>query len=87
MTVQYSSREFNQQTARARRAALQEPVFITDRGEPKHVLLSIEEYRRLSATRLSLADLLTNADVADIDLELPPRVIEPFVYPFADDSD
>jgi PHD/YefM family antitoxin component YafN of YafNO toxin-antitoxin module len=42
-----SSREFNQDTARAKRAAKKGPVFITTRGEPSHVLMSIEEYRRL----------------------------------------
>ena len=44
---QISSREFNQDTAGAKRAAEHGPVFITDRGEPSHVLLGIEEYRRL----------------------------------------
>jgi prevent-host-death family protein len=39
-----SSREFNQDTSRAKKASLDGPVFITDRGKPAHVLLSIEEY-------------------------------------------
>jgi prevent-host-death family protein len=38
-----SSREFNQDTSRAKKAAREGPVFITDRGKPAHVLLSIEE--------------------------------------------
>ena len=36
-----SSREFNQDSSRAKRAAQQGPVFITDRGHPAHVLLTI----------------------------------------------
>ena len=40
-----SSREFNQNTSRAKRAAKKGPVFITDRGRPAHVFLTIEEYR------------------------------------------
>ena len=40
-----SSREFNQDTSRAKRAAKRGPVFITDRGRPSHVLLTAEEYR------------------------------------------
>jgi len=43
----FSSREFNQDTGRAKKAAANGPVFITDRGKPAHVLLSIKEYRRI----------------------------------------
>lgn len=42
-----SSRDFNQDTGRAKRAATKGPVFITSRGQPTHVLLSKEEYDRL----------------------------------------
>ena len=43
-----SSREFNQDTSRAKKAADNGPVFITDRGMPAHVLLTIEEYWRIT---------------------------------------
>jgi prevent-host-death family protein len=68
-----SSREFNQDTSRAKKAAADGPVFITDRGEPAHVLLSIEEYRRLSGSQRSLFDALSmpNPDDIDFDAELP----------------
>jgi len=56
MTLTMSSREFNQETGRAKKAAENEPVFITDRGEPSHVLLSIEEYRKLTSDRSDLTD-------------------------------
>ncbi len=46
-----SSREFNQDTARAKRAAREGPVFITDRGKPSHVLLTKEDFDRLEAGR------------------------------------
>src|SRR4051794_20804050 len=46
-TTVMTSREFNQDTARAKRAARNGPVFITDRGKPSHVLLTMEEYERL----------------------------------------
>jgi PHD/YefM family antitoxin component YafN of YafNO toxin-antitoxin module len=42
-TTTISSREFNQNTSEAKRAAKNGPVFITDRRQPAHVLLSIEE--------------------------------------------
>ena len=46
-----SSREFNQDTGRAKKAAKDGPVFITDRGVPAHVLLSIEEYQHLAGNQ------------------------------------
>lgn len=42
-----TSREFNQDTAGAKRAADSGPVVITDRGRPAHVLLTFEAYLRL----------------------------------------
>lgn len=69
----FSSREFNQDTSRAKKAASKGPVFITDRGKPAHVLLSIEEYQRLTGARGSIADLLAIPGIADIELEIPPR--------------
>jgi prevent-host-death family protein len=66
-----TSREFNQETGRAKKAADQGPVFITDRGRPSYVLLSIDDYRRLTGTGRSIADLLAMPGVDDIDLELP----------------
>ena len=54
----FSSREFNQDVSQAKRVAVQEPVFVTDRGKPTHVLLSIEAYRQLLGKPDPLADLL-----------------------------
>ncbi|WP_028312339.1 type II toxin-antitoxin system Phd/YefM family antitoxin [Derxia gummosa] len=54
----FSSREFNQDTSKAKKAALNGPVFITDRGRPAHVLLSITDYERLVGKRASIVDLL-----------------------------
>jgi len=66
-----SSRELNQDVTRAKKAAKQGPVFITDRGKPAHVLLSIEEYQRLTKQRRNIADSLAMPDVADIEFESP----------------
>ncbi|MCG5513812.1 type II toxin-antitoxin system Phd/YefM family antitoxin [Ectothiorhodospira shaposhnikovii] len=68
-----SSRELNQNVTRAKKAAKSGPVFITDRGKPAHVLLSIEEYQRLTRQRRNIADALAMPDVADIEFD-PPRV-------------
>jgi prevent-host-death family protein len=67
-----SSREFNQDTSRAKKAAADGPVFITDRGKPAHVLISIEEYRRLTAKRRSIVEALSMPGLADIEFD-PPR--------------
>lgn len=64
-----SSREFNQDASGAKKAARNGPVFITDRGRPAHVLLTIEEYRELAGKQGSIVDLLAMADAADIEFE------------------
>jgi prevent-host-death family protein len=53
-----SSREFNQDASKAKKAAQKGPVFITDRGKPAHVLMSIEDYRQLTGGRRKIADAL-----------------------------
>lgn len=54
-----SSREFNQDTSKAKKAAQRGPVFITDRGRPAHVLLSIDQYQRLTTPATSIVELLS----------------------------
>lgn len=68
-----TSREFNQYTARAKKAARRGPVFITDRGRPAHVLLSIEEYERLARASASIVHLLAAPGVEDVEFD-PPRL-------------
>jgi prevent-host-death family protein len=64
-----NSRTFNQDASGAKRAAQEGPVFITDRGKPAHVLLSIEAYRRLTGQQESILDLLADPEVADVAFE------------------
>lgn len=66
-----SSREFNQDTSGAKRAAELGPVFITDRGRPAHVLLSIEEYQRLTGGAGSILDLLAMPGAEDVPFDAP----------------
>lgn len=68
-----SSREFNQDASRAKKAAKSGPVFITDRGRPAHVLLTIEEYQRVTRSQASMVDMLAMPSVADIDFD-PPKL-------------
>ena len=74
MTIsKLSSREFNQDTSRAKRAAKRGPVFITDRGRPSHVLLTVEDYQRITGGQKSNAELLAMSEAARIEFE-PPRL-------------
>ncbi len=67
-----SSREFNQGTGAAKRAARSGPVYITNRGQPSHVLLSYDHYRKLVYKRPNIADILGETPgIADIDFEIP----------------
>ena len=68
-----SSRELNQDVTRAKKAAKSGPVFITDRGKSAHVLLSIEEYKRLTKQCRNIADSLAMPGAADIEFE-PQRM-------------
>lgn len=69
MITTFTSREFNQDVTRAKREAQQGPVFITDRGKPAHVLLNIDEYRRLSNQNRNIAEALAMYGNQDIEFE------------------
>jgi PHD/YefM family antitoxin component YafN of YafNO toxin-antitoxin module len=70
----FSSREFNQDVSKAKRAALAGPVFITDRGQSAYVLLTIKEYQKLADAEKteSVIDLLAMPGTEDIDFD-PPK--------------
>ncbi|CAG4886013.1 type II toxin-antitoxin system Phd/YefM family antitoxin [Paraburkholderia gardini] len=69
--ITMSSREFNQSASEAKKASLDGPVFITDRGKPSHVLLSIDEYRKLAGGMTTLADALAQRGEVDIEFDVP----------------
>jgi prevent-host-death family protein len=65
----FSSRDFNQDVSQAKRVARAEPVFVTDRGRPTHVLMSIEAYRQLTGQTETLVDLLAMPGLGDVDFD------------------
>lgn len=68
-----SSRAFNQDASKAKNAAKDGPVVITDRGRPAHVLLTFDDYKKLTGQRTSIADLLAMpAATGDFELTIPP---------------
>ena len=68
-----SGRELNQDLGRAKRATKDGPVIITDRGRPAHVLLSFDEYKRLTGKMRTLGDMLAAPGAEHVDLSLPQR--------------
>ncbi len=76
----FTSREFNQDVGRAKRAAAEGPVVITDRGRPAYVLMGYDEYRRLHGNRRSLADLLNHEESKDLEFE-PVRMPDGWLRP------
>lgn len=75
----FSSREFNQDVSRIKKATSHGPVFITDRGHPAHVLLAIEDYLELTKTKETIVDLLSMPN-SNIDFEAP-KLKGPLYHP------
>ncbi len=71
MVTTLTSRQFNQDAGKAKKAAENGPVFITDRGRPAHVLLSYDEYKKISGNRTKIADLLAMPGIAGMELDIP----------------
>lgn len=67
-----SSRQFNQDASKAKRAAKAGPVFITDRGRPAHVLLTFEQYKKITCAHTKIADLLAMPGAHEVEIEIPP---------------
>ncbi|MGX2955726.1 type II toxin-antitoxin system prevent-host-death family antitoxin [Ursidibacter arcticus] len=68
-------REFNQHPSQAQKAAMIEPVIITNRGAPAFVLMTYSEYEKAQQAKpfRSALDALLPIDDEDIELELQPR--------------
>jgi prevent-host-death family protein len=64
-----TSREFNRDVSLAKREARIEPVLITDRGQPTHVLMSIADFRRLTGESENILELLALPETVDLDAD------------------
>lgn len=71
--ITITSREFNKDVSAAERAAEAGPVTITDHGRPAYVLLTAEEYDRLTGTAELVGGRFRMADGEQIDLPIPGR--------------
>ena len=71
-TKTLSSREANHDFGKVKKAALGGPVIITHRGQPAHVLMAFEDYKKLTSTQRSAAEALAMPGGEEIDFD-PPR--------------
>jgi PHD/YefM family antitoxin component YafN of YafNO toxin-antitoxin module len=71
----FSSRDFTRDVSAAKRAAVDGPVFITDRGRPAFALLKIDDYYRMAGqserSLLDVMDAIPGGEGIDFD---PPRL-------------
>jgi len=79
-----TSREFNHDVGRAKRAAKVEPVIITDRGEPAFVLLTYDDFERMRPKR-TLLDIFRMDE--DIEIEFDPQPSRALPRPFEFDDE
>lgn len=67
----FSSRDFTRDVSAAKRAAVDGPVFITDRGRPAFALLKIDDYYRIvgksEPTLLDVMDGIAGGDQIEFD--------------------
>jgi len=68
-----SSRALHQNVAYAKKIAEKGPVYITRRGKPEHVLLTIKDFQRLNGQKRNIVQALSMPGLADIDFD-PPRL-------------
>ncbi len=71
----FSSRDFTRDVSAAKRAAVDGPVFITDRGRPAFALLKIDDYHRLTGKADETLFDVMNAIPSGEGIEFaPPRM-------------
>jgi len=78
-----SSREFNQDVSKAKRNTEKGPVYITDRGQVSHVLLTIEAYQKLTGSQQNIVDLLAMQDSDKVTFKAPKldkKIIKPVEF-------
>ncbi|GGG01403.1 MULTISPECIES: type II toxin-antitoxin system Phd/YefM family antitoxin [Cysteiniphilum] len=68
----FTSREFNQNPNKAKKASKDSIVFITERGTISHVLLSVDAYHKLQKINIpqtNIVDMLSMQNDQDIEFE------------------
>ena len=73
MSAPVTTREFDCDVGAAMRAAEQGPVMVIDHGRAAHVLLTVEEFERLSGTPQLMGDRLRTGQDHGDEFDLPVR--------------
>jgi len=79
----FSSREFNQRVAAAKKAANADNlVYILDREKPAHVLMSIDKFRKLLEKKKNILEMLAMPEELEIEFEVDRAQDFPRPVPF-----
>lgn len=70
----FTKREFIQDPSKATHCASEDVVYISDRGRPSHVLISIEQYYKLTGAKQNIVDALAMTEQAP---DFEPRLLLP----------
>lgn len=73
----FTSREFNREPGRIKRAAADGPVIITERGRPILAVLPYGAYEHLNAVPGTILDALDMDGVGEIDIDFTRPVTVP----------
>lgn len=73
----FTSRDFNREPGRIKRAAASGPVIITERGRPALAVLPFADYQRLKAPPANILDALDMPGAEDIEIDLSRPVSFP----------
>lgn len=71
MITKVTSKQFNQDVSKIKKANVFEPVFITNKGGFAHVAQTMSDDKIFTQPEPSVADLLSMPEVADIEFEIP----------------
>ena len=80
LPITISNEEFSLNPGRATEASAGGPVFVTDGGKPTYVLLSIDDFRRLTHASENIVELISENSPDAIEFE-PPRLLQSTIRP------
>jgi prevent-host-death family protein len=74
MRQTFTARQHNQDASQVKRAAKDGPVFITERGKPAHVLMTVATYESLknNQPKVPLVKFLEELALSELDLTREP---------------
>jgi hypothetical protein len=71
-SITFTSQDFNREPRRIKKAAMEGPVFITDRKKSSLVVLNMKDYERLAGSGRSILAALAPRTPSDHDFDWEP---------------